>query len=172
MKGNASSYLVVTAKAAIAFVMIALLLPAAWLFIAYDRKHRVCVPLENGLNLGYEAVFDLSRPYFRPTAVPRFPEGTPLIRDETWAIFVTETTIYGLAMGPSSEADYRFAWRGDAGLVRQQDDQATYEALIAEAGHANWDIEIDNVGTGWLLDELLRRQQPASKRCPTSLLTW
>ena len=63
-------------------------------------------------------------------------------------------------------------WRGDAGLVRQQDDQATYEALIAEAGHANWDIEIDNVGTGWLLDELLRRQQPASKRCPTSLLTW
>lgn len=160
------------AKAAIAVAALILLLPAVWLFIAYNGKHGVCVPLENGLNLGYEAVFDLSRPYFRPIAVPKFPDGAPLIRDKTWEIFVTDTTIYGLALGQTSESDYRFAWRADTGLVRQQDHQATYEALIAEAGHANWDIEIDSVGTGWLLDELLRRRQPTSKRCPTSFLTW
>lgn len=172
MKGHGKSHLAGTETAAIAFALIALLLPAAWLFNAYDRKYRVCVPLENGLYLGYEAIFDLSRPYFKPIAVPKFPDGSPLIRDETWAIFVTETTIYGLATGPSPDEDYRFAWRSDVGLVRQKDHQATYEALIAEAGPANLDIEIDSVGTGWLLNELLRQQQTASERCPTSLLTW
>ena len=172
MKGHGNSHLAGTAKAAIAFALIALLLPAAWLFNAYDRQYRVCVPLENGLYLGYEAIFDLSRPYFKPIAVPKFPDGTPLIRDETWAIYVTETTIYGLAIGPSPDEDFRFAWRSDVGLVRQQDNHATYDALIAEAGPANLDIDIDSVGTGWLLNELLRRRQPASDRCPTSLLTW
>lgn len=172
MKGNESSHWIGRTKASIVVAVLFLLLPAIWLFTAYDRKYRVCVSLENGLNLGYEAIFDLSKPYLRPIAIPKFPDGTPLIRDETWEIFVTDTTIYGLAMGPSSEADYRFAWRDDAGLILQQDDRATYEALIAEAGHANWDIEIDSVGTGWLLDELIRRQQPTIKRCPTPLVTW
>ncbi|MCB5411092.1 hypothetical protein [Pseudogemmobacter faecipullorum] len=171
MKGNGDSQLAGTAKAAIAFALIVLLLPAAWLFNAYDRKYRVCEPLGNGMYLGYEAIFDLSRPSFKPIAVPKFPDGTPLIRDETWAIFVTATTIYGLAMAPSPDEDYRFAWRSDIGLIRQQDHQAAYEALIAEAGPANLDIEIDSVGTGWLLNELLK-QQPASERCPTPLLTW
>ncbi|MBC9247550.1 hypothetical protein H4P12_12730 [Paracoccus sp. 11-3] len=176
MKGHGNSHLAGTAKAATAFALIGLLLPAAWLFTAYDRKYGVCVPLENGLYLGYEAIFDLSRPYFMPIAVPKFPDGTPLIRDETWAIFVTETTLYGLAMGPSPEEDYRFGWRSDVGLIRvglirQQDHQAAYEALIAEAGPANLDIEIDSAGTGWLLNELLE-QRPASERCPTSLVTW
>lgn len=171
MKGHGNSHLAGTAKAATAFALIGLLLPAAWLFNAYGRNYRVCVPLENGLYLGYEAIFDLSRPYFKPIAVPKFPDGTPLIRDETWAIFLTATTIYGLAMGPSPDKDYRFVWRSDVGLIRQQDHQATYEALIAEAGPANLDIEIDSVGTGWLLNELLK-QQPASERCPTSLVTW
>ncbi len=73
-----------------------LLMPAVWLFIAFNNEYRVCVPLENGMNLGYEAVFDLSRPLFKPIAVPRFPDGTPLIRVETWALYVTDTTIYGL----------------------------------------------------------------------------
>lgn len=171
MKDHGNSHLAGTAKAAIAFALIGLLLPAAWLFTAYDRKYRVCVPLKNGLYLGYEAIFDLSRPYFRPIAVPKFPDGTPLIRDETWAIYVTETTLYGLAMGLSPDEDFRFAWRLDVGLVRHEDNQPTYDVLIAEAGPASFDIEIDSVGTGWLLNELLRRQH-ASDRCPTSLLTW
>ena len=118
-----------------------------------------------------QAVADRFLVPFKPIAVPKFPDGTPLIRDETWAIFVTATTIYGLAMGPSPDEDFRFAWRSDVGLVRQQDNHATYDALIAEAGPASLDINIDSVGTGWLLNELLRRQH-ASDRCPTSLLTW
>lgn len=172
MKGSAHKAFVGIANTAIKGAALILLLPAVWLFIVYNGKHRACIPLENGLNLGYEAVFDLGRPYFRPIAVPKFQNGTPLIHEKTWEIFVTDTTIYGLALGETSKLDYRFAWRADTGLVRQQDDKATYEALTANAGHANWDIEIDSVGTGWLLDELIRRQRHTIKRCPTSFLTW
>lgn len=150
-----------------------LLMPAVWLFIAFNNEYRVCVPLENGMNLGYEAVFDLSRPLFKPIAVPRFPDGTPLIRVETWALYVTDTTIYGLTDDRRKiEEDYLFAWRADRGLVRPQDDRATYKALIAEAGHANWDIGTGSYGTGFLLKELLRRRAPDRPRCPTALLTW
>jgi hypothetical protein len=170
--GNAHWAFFGIVKTAIAVAALMFLLPTVWLFTVYNGKHRACIALENGLNLGYEAVFDLSRPYFRPIAVPKFQDGTPLIHDKTWEIFVTDTTIYGLALGQTSESDYRFAWRADTGLVRQQNDKATYEALTANAGHANWDIEIDSVGTGWLLDELIRRQQHTIKRCPTWFLTW
>ncbi len=156
----------------IAVVALILLVPAVWLYTVYSAKHRMCAPLENGLYLGYEAVFDLRRPLFRAIAVPKFPDGTPLIRDETWEIFVSATTIYGLAMGPTIEADYRFAWRADTGLVRQREEFDTYERLITEAGPTNWDIEVDSVGTGWLLNELIRRQGPAKQRCATSLVVW
>lgn len=172
LKDHATSGLVATAKAVTAAVALVLLVPFVRLHIAYSAKYRDCVALANGLYLGYEAVFDLRRPYFKPIAVPKFPDGTPLIRDVAWAIYVTNTTIYGRAMGPTGGADYQFAWRADIGLVRQQDDQATYERLIAEAGHANWDIEIDSDGTGWLLNELIRQQRPVSQHCLTSLLTW
>lgn len=172
MSGHAEINRVGATKAVMAVAALAFLLFAIWLFNIYDRKYHVCVPLKNGLNLGYEAVFDLSRPFLKPIAVPKRPDGAPLIRDETWEIFVTDTSIYGLAMGPSSAEDYRFVWRADAGLIRQQDNPSAYEDLIAEAGHANWDIEVDAVSTGWLLADLLRRQQPGSLRCPTSLFTW
>jgi hypothetical protein len=158
-----------TVAAALSLV---LLIPLLWLFVAFNVQFRQCVPLKNGLALGYEAVFDLRGPYLRPIAVPKFGDGTPLIRDETWAIYVTDTTVHGWGMAPRSEADYRFAWRADTGLVRQRDDPQTYDRLVAEAGHANWDIEIDAVGTGWLLQELLRRRAPDRPRCPTALLTW
>lgn len=154
-----------------AVAMFVLLLPLVWLFIVYNGKHRVCVSLENGLNLGYAAVFDLGRPWFRPIVVPRLRNGTPLIHDETWAIFVTDTTLYGSAMGPTRAADYRFAWRADTGLIRWQDDPARHDALIAGAGPANRGIGIGSVDAGWLYAELLR-QHPARDRCPTGLLTW
>lgn len=155
-------------RAVAAVAALVLPVPLLWLFVAFNVQFRQCVPLKNGLALGYEAVFDLREPHFMPIAVPKFPDGTPLIRDETWAIYVTDTTVHGWGMAPRSEADYRFAWRVDTGLVRQQDDPQTYDRLVAEAGHANWDIEIDAVDTGWLLQELLRRRAPDRPRCPTA----
>lgn len=41
------------------------------------------------------------------------------------------TTISGLAMGPSPDKDFRSPWRSDVGLIRQQDNHATYDSLIA-----------------------------------------
>jgi len=172
LNGHENRSLRAATKGAILVAGLCLLLPVLWLFSAYDRKHRVCVPLENGLVLGYEAVFDLSRPYGRPIAVPKQADGTPLIHEETWEIFVTDTTLYGLAMGPSAAENYAFVWRADSGLVRQRDDGATYDKLVAEAGPANLGIEIGAVGTGWLLAELMRRQGAVRQRCPTRLLIW
>ncbi|WP_372605016.1 hypothetical protein, partial [Actibacterium sp.] len=53
-----------------------------WIFIAFNNRYRTCVRLENGANLGYEAVFDLGRPYLKPIAVPRTEDGTPIVRDK------------------------------------------------------------------------------------------
>ncbi|TXI01818.1 MAG: hypothetical protein E6Q73_06555 [Pseudorhodobacter sp.] len=178
MGGQRSKSWKTASKGSIWVAGLCLLLPALWLFSAYDRQFGVCVSLKNGLVLGYEAVFDVSRPYLRPIAVPKLADGTPLIREETWEIFVTDTTLYGLTMGASAAENYAFVWRADTGLVRQRDDSATYDRLVAEAGPANWDIEIGSVGTGWLLAELLRRpelldhQGTADQRCATRLLTW
>lgn len=130
------------------------------------------LPLQNGLNLGYEAVFDLSKPYFKPIAVPRFSDGTPLIRHDMWAIYLTNTTLFGWALRQTSQDDYWFAWRADAGLVKQAENDALYKKLVAEAGHANWDFGSGSFGTGWVMNELMKRPEFNVHRCPTALITW
>lgn len=158
--------------AVLGLVLLLLLVPTVWVFLAFNSKYRQCVQLTNGLNLGYEAVFDLSRSYFKPIAVPRFANGIPLIRDDLWAVNVTDTTVFGLTLSTENGSGYRFVWRKDSGLVRKNDDPVLYESLIAEAGHANWDINIGSIGTGSLLNELIKRPQFDVGRCPTSLITW
>ena len=145
---------------------------ALWIVVVFNARYRTCVQLENGANLGYEAVFDLSRPYLKPIAVPRLEDGTPILPDMLWSIKITPTTIYGLSLEPVSERGYQFAWRNDVGLVLEADNPTEYERLVAEAGHANWDIEINNVGTQWLMNELSGRPDFEVGRCPTSLITW
>ena len=158
--------------AVLGLLSLVLLAPTVWVFLAFNSKYRECIDLENGLNLGYEAVFNLSRPYFKPIAVPKFRNGIPLIHDEMWAIYITNTTIYGWALGPTSEEDYWYAWRADTGLVLKKENSMLYESLISDAGHANWDIETGSVGTDWLLNELIERPNFNVHRCPTSLITW
>jgi len=145
---------------------------ALWIVVVFNARYRTCVQLENGANLGYEAVFDLSRPYLKPISVPRLENGTPILRDMLWSIKITPTTIYGLSLEPVDERGYQFAWRNDVGLVLESDNPTLYERLVAEAGHANWDIEINNVGTQWLMNELAGRPDFEVGRCPTSLVTW
>lgn len=106
------------------------LLTAIWLFLAFNNKYRTCIPLKNGANLGFEAVFDLSRDFFKPIAVPKLADGTPIIRDDTWALYITDTTLYGLTFTGDADRDYRFAWRMDLGLVPEYADPGTYEVLL------------------------------------------
>lgn len=154
-------------------VLLPCLAAVLWIVVVFNTKYRTCVELKNGANLGYEAVFDLSRPYLKPIAVPRLDDGTPILRDRLWSIKITSTTIHGLSMAPSlDERGYRFAWRADIGLVLEADNPTVYERLVAEARHANWDIEINNVGTQWLMNELAGRPDFKVGRCPTSLITW
>ena len=153
--------------------LIPIVLVALWVVIVFNNSYRTCVRLENGANLGYEAVFDLSRPYLKPIAVPRLEDGTPLIHDSLWSIKITPTTIHGLSMASAiDERGYHFAWRNDVGLVLEAENPIDYERLVAEAGHANWDIEINNIGTGALMNRLIERPESDVGRCPTSLITW
>ncbi len=153
-------------------LLLVLLVPVLWVFVAFNSKYRTCVQLGNGLNLGYEAVLDLSRPYFKPIAVPRFADGTPVIRDDLWALYVTETTIYGRTFTVADGSDFEFAWRLDTGVVFRDENQEKYEALVVEAGDANWDVNIGSIGTGSLLNELIKRPRFNVGRCPTALITW
>ena len=153
-------------------VLLTCVVLALWVVVVFNARYRTCVQLENGANLGYEAVFDLSRPYLKPIAVPRLQDGTPILRDMLWSIKITPTTIYGLSLEPVNERGYQFAWRNDVGLVFEAASRAEYERLVAEAGHPNWDIEINNVGTQWLMNELAGRPDFEVGRCPTSLITW
>lgn len=156
-------------------LMSLLLLPVlaamVWLLVAFERRHGQCVDLENGLLLGYEAIVDLGRSFGRPIAVPKYPDGTPVIRDETWELHATATTLHGLAMRPDPADDYRFAWRVDAGLILEEEEPEALEGLISEAGPSNWGIE-GAVGTKWLMDELARRPEFEGRKCPTALVTW
>ena len=48
-----------------------------------------CVRLPNGLNIGKQALIDLSRPYFRPDIVPKFNNGKSLLLGDAWPFFAT-----------------------------------------------------------------------------------
>ena len=159
------------ARRFLGFFLVLGLVPIVWLFWGFNQTFRQCVTLKNGLNLGYEAVFDLSRPYFRPLAVPRFADGTPLVRDDLWALFISDTTAHGVSLSDGND-DYRFAWRADSGLILERDDPTRYQRLVAEAGPANWDLGTGHFGTGWLLSELQKRPAFGHHWCQTSLITW
>jgi len=51
-------------------VLLPCVLLALWVVVVLNARYRTCVQLENGANLGYEAVFDLSRPYLKPSPEP------------------------------------------------------------------------------------------------------
>lgn len=171
MGGGENRQILARIAALIALLSVIPLLAAIWVVLAFNRIHRQCVPLENGLNIGYEAVFDLSGPYFRPMTVPRFADGTPVIRDDLWALYVTDTSIYGVPMS-HDEPSGSFVWRADTGLILAKENPALYDRLIAEAGHANWDFGTGSIGTGIFYQELAKRPGFEARRCPTALITW
>lgn len=157
--------------ALLGLLLLPILVACIWVAVAFERRHGRCADLGNGLLLGYEALVDLGRPFGKPIAVPKDPGGTPLIRDETWEVQTTATTVHGVAMRPDPANDYRSVWRADAGLIPAADDRGAYERLVSEAGPSNWGIQ-GAVGTKWLMDELSRRPDFETQRCPTALFTW
>lgn len=154
------------------FIALIAVIIGLWLFIAFNKEYRRCVQLKNGLNLGYNAVFDLSQSYFEPNIVPKFPDGTPLVNGNIWPIYVTKTTLYGVADDGKGGKSFDFAWRKDSGLIRKKENPRIYEKLVSEAGEANPGIKINIVGTGIILREFMKRPEYQNQWCRTKLITW
>jgi len=126
-----------------------------------------CVQLPNGLNIGKQALIDLSRPYFRPDIVPKFDNGQSLLPGDAWPFYATETTVHGLALEADTEDDFWFAWRKETGLVLKAEDPALYEKLVSEAGAPMGNKGINVVGSHMVMMELQRRPEYANQTCRT-----
>jgi hypothetical protein len=138
----------------------------------------VCVQLPNRLLIGYEALFDPDRPYWVPTVVLKYPDGTSVLSDVVGRFQFTETTVWGGTqngwLGPDHPAyrdDVFFAYRPDVGLVYRHEDPDTYERLKEEAGPIVWVLG-QEVHTNLLGTFLKLVKDPAGKRtfCPLRVL--
>lgn len=140
-------------------------------FVFFRGIPTACVKLPSGMNIGLQAVIDLSRPYFLPDIVPKFDNGKSLLPADAWPFFATQTTVHGRAMEADAKDDFWFAWRKDEGLVRRDEDPTRYQRLLKEAGPL-----LDGTRHGAFGSEIIMRQlqkQPAYKgqTCRTRWIT-
>ena len=131
-----------------------------------------CVRLPNGLNIGKQALIDLSRPYFRPDIVPKFNNGKSLLLGDAWPFFATETTVYGTAEANDPNDDFRFIWQRDAGLIRKGEDPIRYERLIDEAGPLLEGTRYGGFGSEVIMRELQKQPDYTNQTCRTQWITW
>lgn len=131
-----------------------------------------CVQLPSGINIGKQALIDLSKPYLRPDIVPKFDNGRPLLPGDAWPFFATETTVHGLAEETDPQDVFWFAWREDTGLVLKADNPALYEALVSEAGAPMGNKGINVVDSHIVMMELEKQLAYAKQTCRTWWITW
>lgn len=131
-----------------------------------------CVRLPNGINIGKQALIDLSASYFKPNIVPKFENGASLLSGDAWPFFVTETTVYGLALEADYRNDFWFAWRKDTGLVLKENEPQRYETITAEAGEQLYGTGSAVIGSGIVFMNLKKTIQFQNQTCRTRLLTW
>ena len=85
------------------------ILAIAFTMIAQRGIKTTCARLPNGINIGYQALIDLSTPYFKPSIVPKYENGASSLPGDAWPFFATKTTVYGLAEGVDHNRDFWFA---------------------------------------------------------------
>lgn len=149
-------------------------LPALALAGLYSLKFGECVRLPNGSEIGYEAYVDFSRPYFKPVAVLREPDGTA-IGQEVAPIHITEKAAFGLAWieYESPESDFTFIWTAQTGVVKKAENPELYHSLSQDLGEIYFGASEDmNVNTLWLFKRLLEEARFRSDRCSTPFWTW
>ena len=165
---------------AAAFVLLVL----AYATLGTWAGRSVCVELPNGLLLGYEALVDPDRPYWRPNVILKYADGTPVFSDWVEDFYFTETTVWGGTLNaflnglggggrkhPAYREDVFFAYRPDVGLVYRHEDPDAYERLKQEAGPIIWVLGPE-VHTNLLGTFLKLKKDPASRRtfCPLRVL--
>ena len=60
------------------------ILAIAFAMIAQRGIKTTCARLPNGINVGYQALIDLSTPYFKPDIVPKYENGASLLPGDAW----------------------------------------------------------------------------------------
>ena len=60
------------------------ILATAFAMIAQRGIKTTCARLPNGINIGYQALIDLSTPYFKPDIVPKYENGASLLPRDAW----------------------------------------------------------------------------------------
>ena len=110
------------------------ILAIAFAMIVQRGMKTTCARLPNGMNIGYQALIDLSTPYFKPDIVPKYENGASLLPGDAWPFFATETTVYGLAEGKDHNSGFWFAWREDTGLILKKNNPEEYGKIVSEAG--------------------------------------
>lgn len=138
-----------------------------YIVIGANYKHRQCVQLKSGLNIGYRAVFDSHGQFLKSKVVLKLPNGTPLIESDVLPLYVSPTTVYGAADFETG----RFAWRNDTGLVRKKENADLYKKLVSEAGDVNPGIK-GMVSKYTIFGEFKKRPEYANQWCRTQLIVW
>lgn len=150
------------------------MLPVLGLAGLYSLKFGECVRLPNGTEIGYEAYIDFSRPFFKPLAVLREPNGN-VIGEEIWPLHITEKAAYGSAWDKyeNPEADFNFIWTAETGVIKEGKDPELYKKLWNDLGEVYYGADEDlNANTLWLFKQLSKNERFRSDDCQTSLATW
>ncbi|MEO0382950.1 MAG: hypothetical protein AAF234_05290 [Pseudomonadota bacterium] len=121
--------------ALVAFILLAPIVFGIWV---YNRDHRQCVALPNGLYLGYTAVFNFDKPAISAGGTIKFADGTPLVDQDLWSVFVSDTSAFGVAIGSQRDGGEAFAWRADTGVVMYRSNPEAYTMVVEEAGELNY----------------------------------
>lgn len=167
------------------------LLSFSFVFLVFNQDRRQCVALPNGLYLGYAAVFDFAKDSFSVGGTIKFANGQPLVDQDLWSVFVSDTSAFGDTLALEREGGAVFAWRADTGVVLRHDDPQTYGRIIEEAGPLNhgvddWVIEheprwpdSDIPGSGptsygpiSLMNTLAKMPEFETRPCTTRMVNW
>ncbi len=158
--------------AIVRFIILAFIIISIMRFCTSGTNQHRCLQLKIGLDLGYNAVFDFSQPYWRPYVVFKSRDGTPLIDQPLWNVYITDTSIYGTTFGKPGSPAFRYIWRADTGLVNGNTDWKTFQRLVDEAGPANVEVGKGSYGPKILLHKLMNRPEFADQWCTTNFITW
>jgi hypothetical protein len=60
-------------------IIVFTILAVTFALIAKTGIKTSCARLPNRMNIGYQALIDLSTPYFKPNIVPKYENGAPLL---------------------------------------------------------------------------------------------
>ena len=60
-------------------IIVFIILAVKFALIAQRGIKTTCARLPNGMNIGYQALIDLSTPYFKPDTVPKYENGASLL---------------------------------------------------------------------------------------------